>query len=196
MQQSKPYIIVDLGGILFTPNWRKYGMTDLAVRYKIDSTALHRTLKINKNAFYTGDMTEYDYWVAVSALSTHSPDPQELASFYRRYVSQDEEVRNILERKISTHTLIACSNTPREWLDYRRKKFKLDKLFSRYESSCSIGMLKPDPRIYKMLIDKYPLQRSVYVDDDIDNIAIAKLYGLRVYHTPIKTQVIKILNEL
>lgn len=196
MQQSKPYIIVDLGGILFTPNWRKHGISDLMARYKIDSVALHNTLKLNKIAFYTGNMTEYDYWAAVSSLSTYSPDPQDLASFYRRYVSQDEEVRNILERKISTHTLIACSNTPREWLDYRRKQFKLDKLFSRYESSCSTGMLKPDPRVYKMLIGKYPLQRIAYIDDDRDNIAMAKLYGFRAYHTPKKAQVIKILHEL
>lgn len=50
--------------------------------------------------------------------------------------------------------------------------------------SCDVHLMKPDERIYKMLLDKYDLDASecVFIDDNEANIAAAKRIGMKAVH--------------
>lgn len=50
--------------------------------------------------------------------------------------------------------------------------------------SCDVHLMKPDEKIYKMLMDKYDLNASecVFIDDNEANIAAAKRIGMKAVH--------------
>ena len=52
-------------------------------------------------------------------------------------------------------------------------------LFDGGVASCEVHINKPDPRIYKALLEKYHLkaQESVFIDDRLDNVQAAFRLG-------------------
>ena len=46
--------------------------------------------------------------------------------------------------------------------------------------SYQVGLIKPDPAIYRLLLDKYDIdpKEAVFIDDNKDNIEAAKQFGL------------------
>ena len=50
--------------------------------------------------------------------------------------------------------------------------------------SADVGMVKPDPRIFRLLLDRQGLDpaRCLFIDDSAANIAAARELGLRVHH--------------
>lgn len=50
--------------------------------------------------------------------------------------------------------------------------------------SCYVGMIKPDPAIFKELFARYDLnpKECVFIDDNADNISAAKSLGLNTVH--------------
>ena len=56
-------------------------------------------------------------------------------------------------------------------------------LFDGGVASCEVKINKPDPRIYRALLDKYQLKADecIFIDDRADNIKAASLLGLGTY---------------
>ncbi|MBR1892271.1 MAG: HAD family phosphatase [Lachnospiraceae bacterium] len=50
--------------------------------------------------------------------------------------------------------------------------------------SCDVHLMKPDEKIYKMLLDKYDLNASecVFIDDNETNVTAAKKIGMEAIH--------------
>ena len=50
--------------------------------------------------------------------------------------------------------------------------------------SCHVGMIKPDPAIYRKICDTYDLnpEECVFIDDNEDNIDAARKFGLDAIH--------------
>jgi 2-haloacid dehalogenase len=80
--------------------------------------------------------------------------------------------------------LYALSNWPAEGFATVRERFHFLGWFEGILISGEVGVIKPDPRIYGHLIDRFALdpQRMVYIDDVEANVAAARPFGIHAIH--------------
>jgi 2-haloacid dehalogenase len=67
-----------------------------------------------------------------------------------------------------------------------REHFGILQLIDRYVVSGAEGLVKPDPRLFHVLLDRYGLkaEECTFVDDNPDNVAAARALGMEgiVFH--------------
>lgn len=63
--------------------------------------------------------------------------------------------------------------------------------------SYEVHLMKPDPAIYKCLLDKYELkaEESVFFDDRLENTQAAEALGIKSYTITSKEYLLSVLNE-
>jgi 2-haloacid dehalogenase len=78
----------------------------------------------------------------------------------------------------------ALSNMERETFPLRRDRFEFMQWFDGYVISGLEGVVKPDPRIFEILIERFALvpSRTVFIDDSAANVHAAEKAGLRAVH--------------
>ena len=85
-----------------------------------------------------------------------------------------------LVQKLKAHgyCVYYLSNIPEDVLDLLMNR-DMKCLFDGGVASCEVHINKPDPRIYKALLEKYHLkaQESVFIDDRLDNVQAAFRLG-------------------
>lgn len=97
--------------------------------------------------------------------------------------------RLIGELKDAGYRLYVLSNMSREFIDFLRR-FPVYRLFDGEVVSCEEHTVKPEPRIYEILLERYGLDPAdtLFVDDRPANIAAAEALGIRGllfdYHHP------------
>ncbi len=173
-------IALDIGGILFKPKWRLQGIQDLADKFNRTRVEVADALTHRKKDFYTGKISENDYWFSIINNLSIQATPHNLAIFYRKYVSVDTEVLAILKSLKLKYTLISCNNCPKEWMDYRIEIADLRSVFSEFITSGYVGLMKPDPKFFAFIVKSNPLSNVLYIDDNEKYTNAAKKLGFRV----------------
>ncbi|RMI41147.1 HAD family phosphatase [Streptomyces triticirhizae] len=86
-------------------------------------------------------------------------------------------------RKIAAegHRLALLTNNVREWRPRWRAQLPVDELFSVVVDSHEEGVRKPDPRIYRILLERLGAspQECLFVDDTKENCDAAESLGIR-----------------
>lgn len=79
--------------------------------------------------------------------------------------------------------LFAITDNIKEIMDYHRKFSDFPKYFKDIIVSADLGMLKPDRRIYRYLLDKHKLNanESVFIDDVPVNVQGAIAVGMEAF---------------
>lgn len=77
--------------------------------------------------------------------------------------------------------IYGLTNWSMETFPLARQKFPILQMIDRYIVSADVKMVKPDPRIFRLLLDRYNLQPShtLFIDDNPNNISAANSIGLK-----------------
>ena len=81
----------------------------------------------------------------------------------------DEDFIKIIKKSKNKYTFAILSNVSKEWGDYLREKYDLDKIFSSIVYSGYYKMKKPDKRLYQKLITNLgetETENYYFVDDN------------------------------
>ncbi|HSX43983.1 MAG TPA: HAD family phosphatase [Candidatus Saccharimonadales bacterium] len=64
--------------------------------------------------------------------------------------------------------------------------------------SCDVGMRKPDPEIYQLMLEKLglPAEECIFVDNRADNVEAAKKLGMHIIQDHDTAQIIKEIKKL
>lgn len=81
--------------------------------------------------------------------------------------------------KAAGYKLYVLSNMSREFIAFLRR-FPVYGLFDGEVVSCEEGTVKPEPRIYEILLERYGLgpAETLFIDDRAANIAAAERFGI------------------
>lgn len=87
----------------------------------------------------------------------------------------------INELKNSGYELYGLTNWSMETFPIAREHFPILQMIDRYVVSGAEGLIKPDPRLFHVLLDRFGLQADecTFVDDNPDNVAAACQLGMR-----------------
>lgn len=85
-------------------------------------------------------------------------------------------LRTLQARGVAVHAL---SNYPAEPVDFLYRRFDWMTLFDTVVISGRLGLVKPDPAIYRHLLTLIglPADRCLFIDDRADNVAAARALG-------------------
>ena len=87
------------------------------------------------------------------------------------------------ELKAAGYKLYVLSNMSREFIDYLRKQ-KVYENFDGDVVSCEVGIVKPMPEIYDLLIERFDLDpaETIFIDDRKENVDAAAAKGIATFH--------------
>jgi putative hydrolase of the HAD superfamily len=76
------------------------------------------------------------------------------------------------------------TNNVREWEPLWRTKLPIDEIFETVVDSGFVGLRKPDPAIFALVLERLalPAEACVFVDDMALNIEAAERLGFAVVH--------------
>lgn len=133
----------------------------------------------------TGALPVSKYWADVAAQL--GLDAQELEQLQRDFFKGDQLDEDLIgliyELREAQHPVALLSNDSPALL----KKLQLlgiDVLFDALIVSAQIGVMKPHPAAYRAALDnlRYPPHRTVFLDDNPENVNGAEAVGISAIH--------------
>jgi 2-haloacid dehalogenase len=123
----------------------------------------------------------------VAELSARFPERARLIrAFHERWQEMvpraiDGTVTILRDLKRRGHALYAITNFSAEKFALERRRWSFLKLFDGVVVSGEVGVVKPDPAIYRRLLDDYGLDPAscLFIDDSPANVAGAQAVGMR-----------------
>lgn len=87
----------------------------------------------------------------------------------------------ILELRSKNYEIFGLTNWSMETFPEAREHFGILQMIDRYVVSGAEGLVKPDPRLFQVLLDRYGLkaEECIFVDDNPDNVAAAQGMGIK-----------------
>lgn len=87
------------------------------------------------------------------------------------------------ELKAAGYKLYVLSNMSREFIDFLRKQ-KVYENFDGDVVSCEVGIVKPMPEIYDLLLERFELNpaETIFIDDRKENVDAAAAKGIATFH--------------
>jgi 2-haloacid dehalogenase len=176
-------VVFDLGGVLL--DWDpRYLYRKL---FDGDEAAMERFLaQVCTPRWHAAHDLGYSTLQACSELAERYPGQAELI---RAWGQRSEEmvagpiagsVAILADLKQRGVTCYALSNMEAETFPLRLRRFGFLRWFDGHVISGLEGMAKPDPRIYRLLLDRYQLSAgdTLFIDDAAENVAAARGVGM------------------
>jgi epoxide hydrolase-like predicted phosphatase len=185
-------VIFDLGGVLIEqPLEDIFGFC--AAYLRVDKTALQRAHKRYAPDFQKGTISEKTFWERVcSEVKREQPDGISLwgEAFSHSYRERAENFSLAANLHRHGYRVGLLSDTEAPAVTFflgRRYEF-----FNFLVFSCLEGATKPEPRIYRIALERSgtPPQQTVFIDDAAENVRGAEELGIKsiLYETPSRLQ--------
>ena len=174
-------IVFDLGGVVFHRDAKK-------VRKElIDFFAFIFAAKMPLfwEEYDRGTLT---FDEVLDELSRSKGCDRAVAEDYRREALDRQEAvpqtaALIRDLKRAGYRLYVLSNMSREFIDFLRRT-EIYGCFDGEVVSCEEGVVKPEPLIYEILLDRFGLDpaETLFIDDRRSNLEAAAAFGIATFH--------------
>lgn len=135
-----------------------------------------------RNRIDAGESTD----ACIAELKAQQPEYSDAIELYRsrwKEMLTDEvpgmrEVIKDIESK--GYEIYGLTNWSMETFPEAREHFGILQMIDRYVVSGAEGLVKPDHRLFQVLLDRYSLKAKecTFIDDNPDNVAAAKALGM------------------
>jgi epoxide hydrolase-like predicted phosphatase len=109
--------------------------------------------------------------------------PENMGDFLQQYWSADDVNWELLEYIRKLHPRYKVGLLSNAWDDLRRTmhaRWNIDGLFDELIISAEVKLLKPDPRIFHLAVERLGVlpTQTIFIDDIAENIEAARREGL------------------
>ena len=189
-------VISDFGGVLTTPLIQSFAavqdrtgipMEELgkAMARIAEREGSHPLFELEK-----GEISEPDFLDRVGdelepALG-HRPEMHQFREIYFEALEPNEPMIELMrELKRDGHRMAMLTNNVREWEPLWRSMLPVDEIFELVVDSAFVGMRKPDPEIYELILERLggvPAGECLFIDDVEANVETARSVGMTAVH--------------
>jgi len=177
-------IVFDLGGVVF--NWQP----NLVVKKAFNDPKIQELVRwevIGHPDWLELDRGALDLKVAITNAATRTGISESTLSEFFDYVvptlTPIQETIDLIHELASAakHDLFVLSNMHKTSIHYLESNYDFWDVFRTRTISCRIGMIKPEPEIFRYLLESNELvpQDTVFIDDMIANTQAAETFGMQ-----------------
>ncbi len=182
---SKKGVIFDWGGVLMRtvdPSGRRKWEDKLGLPPNAVDRAVHGSRSWKQAQ--SGIISDDDYWADVS--DQLGLDEAQLVEFRRDYFGGDqldEEMVRFIRGLRPAHKTALLSNASPQ-LTELLENLRVTDVFDVVVISGLVGVQKPDPLIYQIVLERLGLspEETIFVDDFIENVETARELGMGTLH--------------
>jgi putative hydrolase of the HAD superfamily len=188
-------VVSDFGGVLTVPlleGFTRYEARSGVSARLIGQAIARATEADGRNPLHeleVGAISEGEFLAVLEREASAIADrPVELARFGEEYMAGLEPNAELFAYYRALHDrgmrLALLTNNVREWEPYWRSKLPVDEIFETVVDSGFVGIRKPDPAIYALVLERLdlPAEACVFVDDLEHNIEAARALGFAAVH--------------
>ncbi len=202
-------VVSDFGGVLTAPLLQGFAriQADTGVPAEAFGAALARaTATDGRNPLFeleVGAISEAGFLATLEReLAAVLGRPVELHGFGERYMGALDANSALFAHYRTLHArgvrFAMLTNNVREWEPLWRAKLPVDEIFETVVDSAFVGLRKPDPAIYAVVLERLglPAAACVLVDDIAVNVEAARRLGFAAVHFRTTEQAIADLDGL
>jgi putative hydrolase of the HAD superfamily len=178
-------VILDYGEVLcYPPTAEHWGR--MASIFKVDPALFRQLWSRNRIRYDRGDLSYEAYWSEIAEEAKVETEPERLKvlgpwdveMWARINPTMVKWVKQMHSSGVKTALL---SNMPHDMISYARQNFAWLNNFDHQTFSAEVGLVKPDPAIYRHSLDGLGAAASeaLFVDDRESNIEGARALGIR-----------------
>lgn len=194
-------LFLDIGGVLLNNAWGHESRQKAASRFNIRYDEMDVLHNFIFSTYETGKITLDDY---LNTVVFNHPRDFTKDAFRNFMFAESVELPNMLtwlrtwKQANCGFRIFAVNNEGRELNQHRIDKFTLHDVFDAFISSCEVGMVKPDPNIWRLAMGIAQARPSqcVYFDDRIMLARAAGKLGINAFHHQTFEQTKAILDQL
>lgn len=176
-------VLFDLGGVIV--NWHNsWFIQEVSEELQIDPKELSKEFERNLADISTGRIVEKEFWHKIGkeleSIKLMNFEASLLDKIFRKHVSLNNPMielsRNLTQKGITVGIL---SNTEHVTYSVVEDLLSLDHFKHKF-LSYKIGHLKPEPEIYRHVIENIPFQKEelFFIDNLKSNVESARLEGI------------------
>ena len=129
-----------------------------------------------------GAISYEEYWSRVGAILGLST-PEEISEFRREYFSGDrvdQELVELIRDLKARYRIGLLSNAPDRLDDWLENNWQIKHLFDAIVYSAEVGLAKPDPRVYYLILEQLKVlpPEAIFIDDLTRNVEAALALGM------------------
>ena len=199
-------IIFDFGGVIINIDTFRVGQV-LAGKGIDNLDSLHMHL-LNNNIYFgleTGHVSEQRFRDEIKSIIGREVSDQEIDDAWNAIILDIPTERvKLLENIRKNYSTYLLSNTNIIHFNYYNRYFaetfgygSLAELFEEAYFSHEMGLRKPDPEIYKRVLEDRQLvpEETLFIDDNKDNIEAAQKLGIQGYHLQEGTELTSLFQK-
>jgi putative hydrolase of the HAD superfamily len=189
-------VISDFGGVLTTPLVQSFAAVqdETGIPFEELAKAMGRIEEADgKHPLYeleTGHLTEVDFLAklgdALEPALGHRPELHRFREIYFEALHPNPPMIDLMrEVKEAGHRMGMLTNNVREWEPLWRSMLPVDEIFEAVVDSGFVGLRKPDPQIYELMLERLhgvPAEECLFVDDVDVNCTAARELGMSAVH--------------
>lgn len=195
-------IFFDLGMVLVTFDWA-IAIPRFAAHNSGDTERVKQFLAHPfHDAFERNELSEQEFFERGRALMGFQGTRAEFQTYWNEIFTEIPSSVRLLHQLAAKLPLYTISNTNPWHAAYLEKHFAWMKLFTARFYSWSLGVRKPDARIYERALERANVSpaRALLIDDRSENIIGAQRVGMRTLHAAapqiLQAQLPRLIPEL
>ena len=194
-------IILDMGNVLL--EWNKDKILRGVVKTEKDYMILDKAIFQSGlwERLDLGTLTREELVLKVVSLigSIYQEKVQEVVWNWPSYIEIYTEVFPLLVRlKEKGHRIFVLSNTSPVFYELLEEQLSpLNEILDGFVLSYDIKAIKPDPKMFEEILQKYELDPAncIFLDDVKDNTKMAESLGIKAYQVKRRSDVVDILQR-
>jgi len=192
-------VIFDLAGVVLFPIRGTFNSL-LAERLDAPLDEVERVMSDHTNDRW--DMNEISDDEFYDHLLTELNEPLEKKAIIRKFVIDDfyvdQEMLALARELRKTCTTALLTNFPHHLHDFMKRSWIMEGAFDHLIVSADVGLIKPDPRIYQLALERAGCapHEAVFIDDRKVNTDAAQALGINCILFKNKSKTISALSRI
>lgn len=175
-------IVFDFGGVLTQGSNREVAVNFIRDTFKLSQIEFDKVNHEKHHAMLQGK-TDEEFWIEYAKKKgTKLPDNwvQSFTAVMKEAIGINSQMYDLVEELRKKQLPVGLLSNIEERHEKLLRRYGLYDPFEPCLLSCVMGVAKPDPKAYEILLSElqYPASDIVFIDDKLSNIEAAKKMGI------------------
>lgn len=177
-------VIFDLGGVLFSDGTRQF-VEYLHDNYGVERSDANEVLAGDfGSAYRVGRMSRDEFWDRAIKFWEIDADTDTLEQQWISGYHLDEQVKELILALKKSYDVYYLSDNVKERVEVKDAEHNFIRMFTGGIFSHDVGVRKPNPEIYRLIVERtgYEPSELVFIDDKVSALEPAADMGITTIH--------------